>query len=372
MSTALILLLVVHGLIHLMGFLKAFGLAALPQLTMPISRPAGVLWLVATLGMLVTAALVHVSPRWWWAAGAAAIVVSQGVIVGSWGDAKFGTLANVIVLVAVVLGFFSEGPASLRADYEREVARGLARAASQAPVTEADLAPLPPLVQRYLRRVGVVGQPGVQSYHVRFTGKIRGGPDAPWMPFTADQYSFADKPTRLFFMRAKMSGLPVDALHMYFGDQASMRVKVLSMVSMVNASGPALASAETVALFNDMCVMAPATLISPAITWEPQGAGRVLATFTNAGTTIRATLVFDEAGDLVDFVSDDRGALQPDNVTFVKQRWTTPLSKHRTFGPFRLPSFGEARHHPSTGEYTYGEFELRDVTYNLTAMEPLE
>jgi hypothetical protein len=43
MSTALAVLLVIHGLLHLMGFLKAFGLAELPQLTGPISQPLGLL-----------------------------------------------------------------------------------------------------------------------------------------------------------------------------------------------------------------------------------------------------------------------------------------------------------------------------------------
>lgn len=30
------------------------------------------------------------------------------------------------------------------------------------------------------------------------------------------------------------------------------------------------------------------------------------------------------------------------------------------FGPLRLPSFGEARYHPPSGEYAYGQFEMRD------------
>ena len=42
-------IVVVHGLIHLMGFAKAFGLAALPALTQPISRSMGVVWLSAAL-----------------------------------------------------------------------------------------------------------------------------------------------------------------------------------------------------------------------------------------------------------------------------------------------------------------------------------
>ena len=42
-------LLLVHGLIHLMGFAKAFKLATINQLTAAIAKPAGLLWLLAAL-----------------------------------------------------------------------------------------------------------------------------------------------------------------------------------------------------------------------------------------------------------------------------------------------------------------------------------
>ena len=47
MTVILVILLVVHGLIHLLGFVKAFGLAPVAQLTQPITRTAGAFWLAA-------------------------------------------------------------------------------------------------------------------------------------------------------------------------------------------------------------------------------------------------------------------------------------------------------------------------------------
>jgi hypothetical protein len=49
MTVVFATILVVHGLIHLLGFAKAFGLAALPQLRQPISPFLGVLWLIGAL-----------------------------------------------------------------------------------------------------------------------------------------------------------------------------------------------------------------------------------------------------------------------------------------------------------------------------------
>jgi hypothetical protein len=102
-------LFVVHGLIHLMGFVKAFGFAAMPQLTQPISKGLGVAWLAAGVTFVVAALLPW---RLLWPVGAVALVLSQGVIVSSWSDAKFGTVANVIALGGVgVLGNGAVEPA---------------------------------------------------------------------------------------------------------------------------------------------------------------------------------------------------------------------------------------------------------------------
>ena len=46
MTVVFAVVLVVHGLIHVLGFVKAFGLADLPQLTQPVSPSLGVLWLL--------------------------------------------------------------------------------------------------------------------------------------------------------------------------------------------------------------------------------------------------------------------------------------------------------------------------------------
>ena len=95
------IVLVVHGLIHLIGFAKAFELAELPQLTLPISRWLGAGWLLAALLFLAAAATLFLWPRGWRAIAVCAVVVSMFVIVPSWSDAKFGVLGNLIVAIGI-------------------------------------------------------------------------------------------------------------------------------------------------------------------------------------------------------------------------------------------------------------------------------
>ena len=358
-------LFAVHGLIHLMGFAKAFGYAKLPQLTQPISREMGLLWFAAGLLVVASAAMIVARTRGFWIVGGVALVVSQAVILSAWHDARAGTVVNIVLLLAVAHGWFTEGPTSFLAQFERDVAAGLARPLETHVVTEADLTGLPEPVGRYLRATGVVGQPRVWNYRLRFRGRIRGAPGERWMPFDADQQSFAEQPARLFLMRARMIALPVEAFHRLIGGHATMQVKIAGAIPMVDARGDVMDRSEAVTLFNDMCLMAPATLVDPAISWTAVDADHVRATFSNAGHTIHAELVFNAAGELVDFWSDDRRRLAADGRSMTAVRWSTPVSAYRQFGAVRLMHRGEARWHEAGGDYAYIELEIEDVQYNV-------
>ncbi len=256
---------------------------------------------------------------------------------------------------------------SFRAEFGRGAGAGLARQTNTLPVTAADLFPLPSPVQRYLRGAGVLGRPRVQNYRLRFRGRIRSAPHSRWMPFVADQMSFADLPARLFLMRARMFGLPVEAFHQFVDGRARMRVNLLGAIRMVDATGEVMDRSETVTLFNDMCLLAPATLIGAPILWETVDWRTVRAQFTNGAQTISATLLFNDDGMLTNFTSDDRSRSSSDGKTFTRLPFSTPVSNYRDFGPARLASHGDARWLLADGEFTYGEFDIESVEYNVTS-----
>jgi hypothetical protein len=184
------------------------------------------------------------------------------------------------------------------------------------------------------------------------------------MPFTGEQTNCYDEPSRCFIMTASFAGIPVQAFHVYRGSQATMRVKVASLVRVAEASGPEMDRSETVTLFNDMCVFAPGTLVDGRIAWEQLDARHVRATFTNANHTIRAVLSFNEGGELVDFVSDDRSQASADGKTSTRMPWSTPLDAYRAFGPYRLSTGGEARWHAPEGEFAYIRFVVDRLEFN--------
>jgi hypothetical protein len=196
-------------------------------------------------------------------------------------------------------------------------------------------------------------------------GRVRGASGDRWMPFTAEQHNIVDPAARLFYLNASMFGLPVQGYHRYIGSTASMRVKAAALAPVAIAEGREMSQSETVTLFNDMCVMAPATLIDPAIAWETVDSHTARAIFTNASYTIRAELSFNDAGELINFVSEDRYQASPDGKSMKRLRWSTPLSEYRSFGAARLPSVGEGWWHDSPNDYAYIELTIDDVRYNV-------
>ena len=360
---ALAALIALHGLIHLLGPAKAFGWADVSQLRAPIAPGAGLLWLLAAVLLIAAAVGIALGvPRWWYPA-LPGLLLSQGLIVTAWGDAKFGTLANLLIAIPLLVTALDARPSSFRSRFAHDRNALLARTTLRAPlVTETDLAPLPPLMQTYLRRVGAVGRPRVRNLRVTFNAQMRSSATSPWMPSTATQYEFFDPPARLFYMNASRAGVPFDVFHRYVDGTATFQVRIAGLISMVDKHGAGITNDETVTLMNDVLVMAPAAVLDLPFTFETTGERTLRATFRNAGYTVSAALTFDRAGDLVGFLSADRAHDREGGPA----TWSTPISGYRQVDGIRIGALGETKWIEPSGEWTYGRFEITSVAYNVS------
>lgn len=247
--------------------------------------------------------------------------------------------------------------------------RGLSPTPSLAAVTDADIARLPPAAQRYLRTAGVVGQPGVANVRVRMHGRIRNDAGSRWMPLRAEQYNFIGRRQRFFYLTSSMFGVPVSGYHRYADASASMHIKLAGLVTVAHVTGSEMFQGETVTFLNDLCLFAPATLLDRALAWNEIDAHTVSVGFTNAGVTVHARLTVNDAGELTDFMSDDRYQLSADGKVSTRRRWSTPVKEYRSFGAVRLFGAGEARWHTETGSFPYIELAVNDVRYNVALID---
>jgi len=355
--------ILIHGLIHFMGFAKAFGYGDMKQLTVPISKSVGAVWMLTAFLFLIAAILFFLKKEHWWVMAIVAVVLSQMVIILSWKDAKFGTIANILVLVAAIAAW---GSSRFENSFRKDVQQNFETNNTMATelLTEADLQYLPEPVQRYLKYVGVINKPKVKSVRVLFEGQMRDkGKD--YFPFVSEQYNFFDEPTRLFFMKAKMFGVTVPGYHHYIKANAVMDIRFFGIVPIAQKSGPMMNKAETVTLFNDMCLLAPATLIDKRIQWQAINDTAATAIFTNHTISIKAELYFNQQGQLINFISNDRVSVnEMKNFPF-----STPVTSYNNVNGYNIMSFAEAVWHYNDGAFTYGKFNLKEVEYNVQSFK---
>jgi hypothetical protein len=359
MKTFLAILVFLHGMIHLLGFVKAYHLAEISPLKQPITKPAGLLWLAAGVAFGLSIIFLLLKKENWWMIALPALLLSQYLIVSTWQDAKFGTLANVLILLAVGFAFAQWHYFS---GYQKDVKHTLttAQSAPHQTITTADLAGLPPLVQKYLHYTGVVNTRKPSAICIEFTGAMRSkGND--WFSFASEQYNTFHIPVRLFFMKGAVKQIPAWGYHVYKNGDATMQVKLLSITPVVDQQGSELDQTETVTLFNDVCLFVPAWLVDKRIQWETLDAHSVKAVFTTNNLRISAVLVFNEEGQLVNFISDDRYDISGGSA--VRRRFSTPVKNYQTLNGIRIPTYGEAVYTYPDGDFVYGKFTLTRLTY---------
>ncbi|OLT01344.1 hypothetical protein BJF90_32310 [Pseudonocardia sp. CNS-004] len=188
------------------------------------------------------------------------------------------------------------------------------------PVTGADLAPLPPPVQRYLRFMGVPGRPRDRSLRAHMVGRFRRRADRPWMPCDAWLFATAAEPARVFGMRRRGAGAWTTRRDVYVRSRGRTYGDVLGVLPVVRDAGPKADTNQLVRWLCDAVLLAPSMLLGPATTWAtgPDPASFEVAV-TDRGRTVSAQVLLDARGAAQEVWTDDRHADLPGGVERV--RW---------------------------------------------------
>lgn len=230
-------------------------------------------------------------------------------------------------------------------------------------ITEADLAPLPEPVQRYLRYAQVLGKRRVRCVKVRQKGLMRMSPTQKGMPIEAVQYStLAGQVSRMWYARAKMGPFALlTGYDRYDNGSGHMLMRLLSMFPVVDVDGPEVDLSALIIFVNDM-VMWPTAFLSDYIHWEPVDAMTARAQVNLHGKQFSAELRFNDIGELVDFITEDR--YRSVGKTYQQGKWSTPFRRYHEVSGLRIPSEGEAIWHLPEGDFPYIQLAIGEVSYD--------
>ncbi len=362
MRIALALILGIHGGIHLFGFLKAYDLAAFQAITQPIPRPMGLLWLLAFLLLTAAALVLLVHGPSWWPLALVGILLSQGLVLLHWSDARFGTLPNVLIAIAVVLAYGGQAFGRMAAT-EREHLIAAGRGPDGALVTEEMLTGLPDPVQRWLRTSGVPGTAMVRQVYLEQDLEMVLAPDQErWKNGRARQYFTTDPPAFHWTVDLKMNRvMRVAGRDKFEAGKGAMTIRLLGLIPMANAQGDARVDQATLQRYLAEVVWFPSAALLPWITWEAIDAHSARATMTHGGTEGSGIFHFDEDGTFREFTALRYKDSGPDAVPIP---WTVRAERSAVLNGIRVPVELRAQWTLPEGEWTWLKLRIDRIAYD--------
>lgn len=360
--------LALHGVIHLLGFLKVWQLAEVPQLTgatlfelpEPAARAVGGLWLIVCLMMIAAAAMRIVEIDSWWILAAIAIIISQLLIIYAWPDAGAGTIVNLLLIPAVLVawadaGFQHETDAKIRQLYD-----GIPTAPA-AIVTAENVEQLPAPVAHWLTASGVVGKPIPRSVRLKQRGQMRTAADKPFMPVEAQQYFRVDRPGFVWRVRVKMMKLlPIAGRDTFLDGHGRMLIKIASLFAVADVSDEKI-DQGTLLRFLSEIVWFPAAALNPYITWEALGDNLARATMTYEGISASADFSFDERGRFTGLTARRYFGGGPEAKL---ESWSVVVRDWRQLSGLNLPVAGDVIWNLESGDYHFFAWEITEVEYD--------
>lgn len=354
------ILLILHGLIHLLGFIKAFNLSTVEALTLPITKFWGGIWLLAFLLFVVAAGLYVSQKNAWWLLAIIGVFVSQVLILIYWKDAKFGSLANIIILAVSVVGY-------AQYDFYRMVQREVASIASPQIepadfLDEAQIKALPAPVQRWLYASGMAGQRSLQHIALEQNFKLKLKTDQKeWYQGTAHQEVWTEIPAFIWTLDLQMMPLVhVSGRDLFAEGKGKMLIKMMSLVSVVDeANNPKINQGALQRYLAEM-LWYPSLALSEHVSWKAVNDHTATATMNYGGTTGDCTFFFNPEG-MPERISAMRYRGGDENAQLTE--WVIDVQEFQMMEGIRIPVKCAVTWKLDEGDWTWAELEVTDYSW---------
>lgn len=355
-----------HGIIHLMGFVKEWKLGPVGKLSGKtifqfsenIARFVGVLWLAAC-ALLLAATIAYYSRKdWFWIIGIAGLIVSQTLIIIYWQDAKWGTAVNLILLVIVLL---AAGRVSFNNMVKEEVTTLLSStSADHSAITEEEVLLLPDIIQNWLRKSHVIGKPMPASVHVIQKGSMRTDAHSDWMPFEAEQYFTIDPPG--FVWNATIHTdkfIDIVGRDKYENGKGNMLIKAASLITIANSRGNEVDQGTLIRYMAEMAWF-PQAAVSDYLDWEQIDNSHARVTMSYNGVTASGIYTFNKDGFPIGFEAERFGDF---NGKYSKETWSVTTTGYKYFNGMPIGNASEVTWKLKEGDFTWLKLVITEIDY---------
>jgi hypothetical protein len=146
----------------------------------------------------------------------------------------------------------------------------------------------------------------------------------------------------------------------YVNGHGSMLIKMLSLITLVNATGSEIDQGSMMRYLNEMTWF-PAAFLGENINWKAIDDRSAEVTLTYQGKSVSATMYFDEEGKPTNFVAKRYRMV---GKRYDLETWSTPFTGHGEFEGLKLPVRGKAVWILKEGDLAYVELEITELEYD--------
>lgn len=362
MRLAFGILLLIHGAIHLIGFVTAFYATKMPMQVLGISKPIGTLWLI-TFTLFTVAVTSFFNNKKWFYIAFIAVCISQILIIMVWKDAKYGTLANTIILL-VSISAFGNVQFNKMVQNESAVLFTNIEPSNRTIISEKDFRHLPEIVQKWMKKSGVTNQNNITSVRLKQEGHLKMKRNGKWIPFSAKQYFNLETPG--FVWSAKINHNSIFytlGRDKFNGGKAEMLIKFLGIIPIVyETENDKINSGSMQRFLSEMCWF-PSAAINDYIKWETIDKTSAKATFTYKSESVTGVFKFRTNGDLVAFETDRFYGGDPNSK---KEKWVVNIADYKTFHNYKIPYKCKVTWHFNDGDFNWLNLEITEIGYNTS------
>lgn len=367
MRIAISILIGIHGIIHLFGFLKAFELSEFNAISQHISKAYGIFWLFTFILFILTLILYNIHFEYWWLPGFLSITLSQVLIFNYWSDAKFGSIANLIILLAVIIGYSSF---SFKEKIKKESLTLIenTQLPNQKIITKEDLLDLPPVVQKWLKNSGIINKQPIYNLYLNQELQLKMTQEqTSWNDARAEQYFSIQPPAFNWNINTEMNSiLKVAGRDKFENGKGEMLIKLLSLIPIAVSKDDKKIHQATLQRYLAEIVWFPTAALSGYIQWENVDRYSARATMRYKGIEGSGIFYFDEDGNFKKFVARRYQNADADEP----KQWTVTAKKTEVINDIKIPTACEASWKLNEGEWTWLKLRITGIKYNIDELQP--
>jgi hypothetical protein len=360
MKYLFVVFLFLHGIIHLFGFSKAFGISQMDQIKSRISKVQGIFWFMAFVLFSYSGEALLSKNSYWYRIALLAVVLSVILIIRTWKDTKYGILPNIIICIAATISVYEN-------NFNEKISKEISEITNnnypiEHIIRQEQLKTLPFPVANWLKKSGMVGKRMISTVHLQQRAKMKLNKEQKkWYNAVAEQHIATFKPAFVWKVELTIdSFIKINGRDKLKEGKGEMLIKLFSVFKLAEEYGQKV-NESIMQRYLAEIVWFPSAALNSYIEWEPIDSLSAKAVITYHGISTSGIFYFNKDGDFVRFRCF---RYKENKIDSKKYEWIIDVLEYSEESGIKVPVKTKVSWILESGLWTWLVLEITDIKYN--------